>query len=156
MKLSSIDGLGLKAFGAVLDLSSRFACKVEDAASRRGIVSPASSMGGAAAVLRSAARSPFMQYALILAAAALLWMLTSGSALAAVDDGGEFEDLYNLVRSWSTGYLGKTISVTFLLVGLGIGIIRGSVVAAVSAIAAGVALLMLPNIVDAMFGAGSV
>ncbi len=67
-------------------------------------------------------------------------------------NGEEFKDLYAMVHDWSQGYLGKTLSITFLLVGLGMGVVRGSVMAAVAAIAAGVALLMLPNIIDAMFG----
>lgn len=69
--------------------------------------------------------------------------------------GDEFADLYTMVSAWCQGPLGKTISVTFLLVGLGMGVIRGSVMAAVSAISAGVALLMLPTIIDAMFTAGA-
>ena len=46
-------------------------------------------------------------------------------------------------------------TVVFLLVGLGTGLIRGSVIAAVTALGAAVALLMLPTIVDSLFnGAG--
>lgn len=67
-------------------------------------------------------------------------------------NGAEFQDLYTMVHDWSTGYLGKTIAVTFLLVGLGMGVVRGSVIAAVAAIAASVALVMLPKIVDVLFG----
>ena len=49
--------------------------------------------------------------------------------------------------------MGKTIAVAFLLVGLGMGVIRGSVMAVVAAIAAAAALILLPGIVDAMFTA---
>lgn len=102
------------------------------------------------------ADKPLLRAALVAAFAALFWALTASGAMAQLTTGSEFEDLYTLVSSWSTGYLGKTIAICFLLVGLGVGIIRGSVVAAVSALAAGVALLMLPSIVDAMFTAGGV
>ena len=63
--------------------------------------------------------------------------------------------MYELVSGWARGYLGRTIAVVFLLVGLGTGLIRGSVIAAVTALGAAVALLMLPTIVDSLFnGAG--
>ncbi|MGN1209933.1 MAG: TraA family conjugative transfer protein, partial [Duodenibacillus sp.] len=71
----------------------------------------------------------------------------------AASDGSEFKDLYDLVAQWSTGFLGKTIAVAFLLVGLGMGVVRGSVMAVVAAIAAAAALILLPSIVDAMFTA---
>lgn len=104
--------------------------------------------------LKAVAESDMFRWGAMLAIVALFWTLTAGSAWA--NTGSEFEDLYQLVSGWSTGYLGKTIAICFLLVGLGVGIIRGSVMAAVSAIAAGVALLMLPTIVDTMFTAGGV
>ena len=106
------------------------------------------------ASVKAVAESDMFRWGAMLAIVALFWTLTAGSAWA--NTGSEFEDLYQLVSGWSTGYLGKTIAICFLLVGLGVGIIRGSVMAAVSAIAAGVALLMLPTIVDTMFTAGGV
>lgn len=108
----------------------------------------------AALALKAAGSSDYVRWGLALAIVAIFWALTAGNVMAST--GSEFEDLYTLVSGWSTGYLGKTIAICFLLVGLGVGIIRGSVVAAVSALAAGVALLMLPTIVDTMFTAGGV
>lgn len=81
----------------------------------------------------------------------VVWM--QAQAARAASDGSEFEGLYELVSQWSTGFLGKTIAVAFLLVGLGMGVIRGSVMAVVAAIAAAAALILLPGIVDAMFTA---
>lgn len=78
-------------------------------------------------------------------------VLMSEPAWAAAGD--EFQDLYLMVRGWCVGSLGKTIAMAFLLVGMGTGVVRGSVLAAVSCISAGVALLMLPSIVDTMFAA---
>lgn len=86
------------------------------------------------------------------AALGLVVWLQAQTARAA-SDGSEFEGLYELVSQWSTGFLGKTIAVAFLLVGLGMGVIRGSVMAVVAAIAAAAALILLPGIVDAMFTA---
>ena len=81
----------------------------------------------------------------------VVWL--QAQAARAASDGSEFEGLYELVSQWSTGFLGKTIAVAFLLVGLGMGVIRGSVMAVVAAIAAAAALILLPGIVDAMFTA---
>ena len=69
----------------------------------------------------------------------------------AATQGAEFNGVYDLVKAWSTGGLGKVISLAFLLVGLAIGVLRGSVLAAVSTIAAAVALLLGPSIIDALF-----
>ena len=89
----------------------------------------------------------------VLAVWALL--LTVEPVHAAATGGSEFKSLYELVSGWARGYLGRTIAVVFLLVGLGTGLIRGSVIAAVTALGAAVALLMLPTIVDSLFnGAG--
>ncbi len=93
-----------------------------------------------------------LNWGLAVVCALFLWAALSGSALAA-PTGDEFNDLYDLVKQWSTGSLGKTIAVTFLLVGLGVGIIRGSIMAAVGSIAAGVSLVMLPTIIEGLFGA---
>lgn len=96
-------------------------------------------------------QASWMKMAVTFALLALVSLLWANQAFAAGTTGAEFQGLYEMVRDWSTGYLGKTIAIAFLLVGLGLGIIRGSIMAAVSSIAAGVALIMLPVIVDAMF-----
>ena len=69
----------------------------------------------------------------------------------AATQGAEFNGVSDLVKAWSVGGLGKVISLAFLLVGLAIGVLRGSVLAAVSTIAAAVALLLGPSIIDALF-----
>lgn len=81
---------------------------------------------------------------------ALVWCLSTQTAWAAT--GEEFKDLYDLIHGWASGYLGQAIALAFLLVGLGMGLIRGSVVAAVTCIGASVSLVMLPTIVETMFG----
>lgn len=81
--------------------------------------------------------------------AAALWLLFTNQAFAA--NGSEFKELYDLVYGWSTGYLGKVISITFLIVGLGVGVVRGSIIAAVGALAAAICLLMAPSIIDGLF-----
>lgn len=90
---------------------------------------------------------------LLAAGAAALVVTAAGlpaDALAATQ-GAEFNGVYDLVKAWSVGGLGKVISLAFLLVGLAIGVLRCSVLAAVSTIAAAVALLLGPSIIDALF-----
>ena len=69
--------------------------------------------------------------------------------------GAEFNAVYSLVRDWATGGLGKVISLAFLLVGLAIGVLRGSVIATVSCLSACVALVLGPSIIDALFTAST-
>lgn len=99
----------------------------------------------------SLSRSASRVSTLVLAAVAAA--LVSHPALAG---GAEFQSLYDLIHGWATGYLGKSLALAFLIVGLGVGVIRGSVMACVSCIAAAVCLLMVPGIVDTMFAAGTV
>ena len=81
-------------------------------------------------------------------AAAVTVFLMTTPALAA---GTEFDSLYNILRGWATGGLGKSISIIFLLVGLGMGAIRGSIVGAIVCISAALALVLAPGIIDAVF-----
>lgn len=64
----------------------------------------------------------------------------------------DFEPLWTMLSEWCSGTLGKVISLSFLLVGLGIGVVRGSIIGAISCIAAAAALLMAPTLIDGMFG----
>lgn len=65
----------------------------------------------------------------------------------------DFSDLWDMLEGWSTGTLGKSISLMFLLVGLGIGVVRGSVIGAVGCIAAAIALFLGPQIIESIFTA---
>lgn len=81
-------------------------------------------------------------------------LLLADPSHAAGTNGAEFKALYDLVAGWATGYLGRVITVVFLLVGLGVGIARGSVFGVVVTLVVAVAFVMLPTIIDAIF-AGS-
>lgn len=78
--------------------------------------------------------------------------LASSTALAGTT-GTEFQDLYDLVHDWATGYLGRAIALIFLLVGLGVGIVRGSVMGAVGCLAAAMCLLIAPSVVEGILTA---
>ena len=67
--------------------------------------------------------------------------------------GAEFEELYQLVHDWATGYLGRAIALIFLLIGLGMGVLRGSIVGAIGCIAAAMSLLIAPSVVEGILTA---
>ena len=71
----------------------------------------------------------------------------SFSALAS-QTGTEFSMLYDIVYNWSTGYLGRSIALIFLLIGLGVGVIRGSIMGAVGCVAAAICLVVAPEVVE--------
>jgi conjugal transfer pilus assembly protein TraA len=80
---------------------------------------------------------------------ALLLTLTGAStATLASQTGSEFSMLYDIVYNWSTGYLGRSIALIFLLVGLGVGVIRASIMGAVGYVAAAICLVVAPEVVD--------
>lgn len=65
----------------------------------------------------------------------------------------DFQDLYDMLHNWSQGTLGRSIALMFLLVGLGVGVIRGSIMGAVGCVAAAMALFIGPQIIDNIFTA---
>lgn len=77
------------------------------------------------------------------------------AAWAGTATGGQehFADLYSMLKAWSTVTLGKSIALMFLLVGLGVGVIRGSIMGAVGCVAAAMALFIGPQIIEQIFTA---
>ncbi len=75
----------------------------------------------------------------------------AASAAFAANGDTDFQDLYTKLQSWSQGTLGRSISLMFLLVGLGVGVIRGSIMGAVVCVAAAMALFIGPDIIDNIF-----
>ena len=81
-------------------------------------------------------------------------MVAAGSAMAgtgATGNAADFQSALTMLTDWSTGTLGAVISVAVVLVGLGIGILRQSVIAVVAGIAAAIVLSQGPTILTAMF-----
>ena len=85
-------------------------------------------------------------------------VLLVGSLMIAVPaiagtDGTEFQDLYTMVKGWTNGYLGRSIALVFLLIGLGVGVVRGSIISAVGCIAAAMCLLIAPSVIESIISA---
>ncbi len=76
-------------------------------------------------------------------------LMIAGPAIAGTD-GTEFQDLYTMVKGWTNGYLGRSIALVFLLIGLGVGVVRGSIISAVGCIAAAMCLLIAPSVIESI------
>lgn len=76
-------------------------------------------------------------------------LLLSPWAMAASSDA--FTPLEELLETWATGALGKSLALIFLIVGLALGAIRGSVLGAVGAIGVALAFALGPTILTSLF-----
>jgi conjugal transfer pilus assembly protein TraA len=65
--------------------------------------------------------------------------------------GTEFDTMYGMVKDWTEGTLGKLLAVSAFLIGMGMGIVRQSILAIVLGIGFALALAYTPNIIDAIF-----
>lgn len=83
--------------------------------------------------------------------AALGMFMLNSVAMAADTHGSYFDSLHSQLIGWIEGSLGKSIALIFLLIGLGVGAMRGSILGAVTCIAAALSLAIAPGIVDSIF-----
>lgn len=68
--------------------------------------------------------------------------------------GSEFTQVYDQLTGWSNGVLGKVLGVAALLVGLGVGVIKQSVIAAVVGIAMALTAGFGPGVIDGVISSG--
>lgn len=68
--------------------------------------------------------------------------------------GGEFTEVYDQLTGWANGVLGKVLGVAALLVGLGVGVIKQSVIAAVVGIAMALTAGFGPGVIDGIITSG--
>ena len=64
--------------------------------------------------------------------------------------GTEFDTFYDTIVDWAQGSLGKALALSMFLVGIGMGVVRGSVIAAVPAIGGALGLFIVPKCIDAI------
>ena len=81
------------------------------------------------------------------------FMFSSMSSMAGAG-GTEFTQVYDQITGWANGTLGKTLGVSALLVGLGVGVIKQSVIAAVVAVAMALTAGFGPGVIDGMISSG--
>lgn len=83
---------------------------------------------------------------------AFVALFVSGLAFAGAG-GTEFTTVYDSISGWANGTLGKTLAVSALLVGLGIGVIKQSVMAAVVGVSAALVAGYGPDVIDGVVSA---
>ena len=77
-------------------------------------------------------------------------MVIGGTAFAGTG-GTTFDTIFTTVRGWAEGTLGKLLAVSAFIIGMGIGIVRQSVLAIVLGLAFAVSLAYAPAVIDSIF-----
>lgn len=86
---------------------------------------------------------------------AIAFMLLMAHFQARAGAGGtEFTQVYDQLTGWANGTLGKVLGVSALLVGLGVGVIKQSVIAAVVGIAMALTAGFGPGVIDGVVSSG--
>jgi|KBSMisStandDraft_5_1062788.scaffolds.fasta_scaffold922292_2 conjugal transfer pilus assembly protein TraA len=78
-------------------------------------------------------------------------LMVVASTASAGAGGTTFDTIYTTVRGWAEGTLGKLLAVSAFLIGMGIGIVRQSVLAIVLGLAFAVSLAYAPAVIDSIF-----
>lgn len=80
-------------------------------------------------------------------------IVVSGTVVAGTTggDGSEFQEMYDLVRGWLTGTLGKLFAVGAFGVGMGVGIVKQSLMAIAIGLGFALALAYAPAIIEKVF-----
>jgi conjugal transfer pilus assembly protein TraA len=68
--------------------------------------------------------------------------------------GTEFTQVYDQITGWANGTLGKTMAVSALLVGLGLGVIKQSIISAVVGVAMALVSGFGPGVIDGVISSG--
>jgi len=72
-------------------------------------------------------------------------------AIQAATTGAEFQGVYDFVYGAATGYLGRAISITGGLIGLGIGAATGKALPAIIGVVLAIFGALGPTIIDSVF-----
>ena len=94
-------------------------------------------------------KSKNVQVAALLFVAALMPLQAMAGA-----GGTEFTQVYDQLTGWANGTLGKVLGIAALLVGLGVGVIKQSVIAAVVGIAMALTAGFGPGVIDGVISTG--
>lgn len=97
-------------------------------------------------------KTPVVEKIIMLAVAAGFMLASTLSSAGA--GGTEFQQVYDQITGWANGTLGKTLGVSALLVGLGVGVIKQSVIAAVVAVAMALTAGFGPGVIDGVISSG--
>lgn len=79
---------------------------------------------------------------------AVVALVAVGSASAGTDT--TFDTIYNTVKAWAEGSLGKLLAVSAFIIGMGIGLVRQSVMAIVLGLAFALIMFYGPAIMESI------
>ena len=88
--------------------------------------------------------------AILLAAGSVFAGTAGNGGIAGATTSSEFDDLWNMLVGWSSGSLGKIISLAAVIIGIAAGLLRQSVAAAVIGIGMAVVFQWGPGIIDSI------
>ena len=91
-----------------------------------------------------------MRRSLLAIGGALALVAVSATPVLAGTGGTEFDTVYTTISGWATGTLGKLLALAAVLVGLGIGIVRQSVVGFVVGLGMAIGIYQAPTVVGAI------
>jgi conjugal transfer pilus assembly protein TraA len=92
------------------------------------------------------------QMKLFLAVALLLGLVFGADAMAGTG-GTEFGSIYDLLKNWATGTLGKIFALGIFIVGIAAGIIKGDLMAAVSGVGGAMIMYYGPAVIEGIVSA---
>lgn len=82
-----------------------------------------------------------------------LVLLAAAAAVTAGTTGTEFQGFYNLMTSWTSGFLGKGIALAAFLLGAGMGVAKQTILPAVLGIVFAVVFSVGPGVITGMMSA---
>ncbi|WP_354009355.1 TraA family conjugative transfer protein [Endozoicomonas lisbonensis] len=92
-----------------------------------------------------------LQTAAILILALLSPELWAADTLT-VTGSNDFSEIYGRLVGWIKGDLGRTLSISFVLIGLAYGMARNSLIGFATGVGAAVGLQVTPTIINSIFG----
>ncbi len=93
---------------------------------------------------------PIMPYMPLIVGAGLIALAACAPDVYAGDGGQEFDDVWQTLKDWTQGTLGKIISIALVLVGIVFGVARQSLIAFAICIAGAMGLYNAPTIIEAL------
>lgn len=88
-----------------------------------------------------------------LLAATALACVAIEPAFAAASTDTTFTSIYDTLKTWAEGSLGKVVAIAMFLVGLAAGVVKQSVMAVVAGVAAALVMAYGPTVIEGMFSA---
>lgn len=93
---------------------------------------------------------PVMPYMPLIIGAGMVALAACAPDVYAGDGGQEFDDVWQTLKDWTQGTLGKIIAIALVLVGIVFGVARQSLIAFAICIAGAMGLYNAPTIIEAL------